>query len=375
MKRIVNLIKINLFFCIIALVLFLSISTVYAIPLLYSNYYCLVDGDSGQIIVSKNADQKREVASTTKMMTAILAEEYCSMDEMATVSYNAARTHPFTIGLREGQKLKIEELLKAALIRSSNDAAVVLAEHVAGEERLFAHLMTKKAFLIGAVNTHFVNASGLPASEHYSTVYDLALIGRYLLSKKVSGEIVGKKQDKFRHPAYHEPLTITNTNGLLGYYEGANGIKTGTANAAGKCLVASAERRGRKLIAVVLKSGDRTGDCVRLLNFGFNDTQRVKVVDQSSPFKQLKVIDGKKPYVDIYPAYEVPLWMGEGTPYIEKRVKLNYSLKAPVLMGEKVGVLEIYADGKQVAEVPLVSSETVKEKNNLIVNLYYKILN
>lgn len=376
MKRVVsNLIKINLLYCIVSVALFIHVPYVYATPTVYSDYYCLIDKDSGQIIVSKNADKMRHVASTTKMMTAILAEEYCPVDEIATVSYNAARTPEFTIGLRVGQKLEVGELLKPLLIRSSNDAAVVLAEHVAGEERLFAHLMTKKAFLLGAFNTHFVNASGLPASEHFSTAYDLALIGRYLLSKEVSRKLVATKQAKFKHPAYLEPLTINNTNGLLSYYEGANGIKTGTTDAAGKCLVASAERNGRGLIAVVLKSGDRTGDCSRLLDFGYNNTRKTKVVDQGTPFKQLKVANGVKPYVDIYPRHEVSLWIGNNSPYIEKKVTLQYNLQAPLIMGQKVGYLEIYADGKQVTTVDLICGITVKEKNNLLEKLYREWLN
>ncbi|SHG56543.1 D-alanyl-D-alanine carboxypeptidase (penicillin-binding protein 5/6) [Thermosyntropha lipolytica DSM 11003] len=367
--------KRSFFWLILNLFLFIWVSEVGAYPTVYSDYYCLIDGESSQIIISKNAGEPRPVASTTKMMTAILVEEYCKMDEIAEVSYNAARTPEFTIGLRKGQKIEVGELLKPLLICSSNDAAVVLAEHVAGEERLFAHLMTKKAFLLGAFHTHFVNASGLPASDHFSTAYDLALIGRYLLSKKVSSELVATKVAKFKHPGYRQPITITNTNGLLGAYEGVNGIKTGTADAAGKCLVASAQRDGRKLIAVVLKSGDRTGDCRRLLEYGYNNTRKVKIVDQGTPFKQLKVTNGNPAYVDIYPRNEISLWVGDGTPYIEKKVKLKYNLNAPVMMGEKIGSLTVYADGQPVTSVDLLCGQTVKKRNNLIEKLYRQWLN
>lgn len=373
--RACKLIKNSFFWLIISWILLVWVSEAGARPTVYSDYYCLMDKKSGQLIISKNADKIRPMASTTKMMTAILVEEYCDLDEIAVVSYNAARTPEFTIGLRKGQKVAVGELLKPLLIRSSNDAAVVLAEHVAGEERLFAHLMNKKAFLLGAFHTHFVNASGLPALDHFSTAYDLALIGRYLLSKKVSAELVGTRVTTFRHPGYREPITITNTNGLLGAYAGANGIKTGTTDAAGKCLVASAERNGRGLIAVVLKSGDRTGDCRRLLEYGYNNTCPVKIVDQGTPFKRLKVANGDKTYVDIYPANEVSLWVGDNVPYIEKKVQLKYNLVAPVLMGQKVGTLEIYADGKQVTSVDLVCGETVKRRNNLIEKLYRAWLN
>ena len=126
-------------------------------------------------------------------------------------------------------------------------------EYVAGDERLFAHLMNKKAFLLGASQTHFENSSGLPSREHLSTVYDLALLGRYALTIPEIAELVKSRQIKFRHPSYREPLILNNTNTLLESYPGANGIKTGTTNAAGKCLVASAQRDGRQLIAVTLQ--------------------------------------------------------------------------------------------------------------------------
>ena len=149
-----------------------------------SSNVCLLDADSGQIIYSQKAGEIRPVASTTKIMTAILSVEYAELDDRVEVSSRADHTPEYTIGLKEGQKLPVSELLKAALVKSSNDAAVALAEHVAGNERLFSHLMSKKAFIIGAVNTHFINASGLPADEHWSTAYDLAVMGRYLLQKK-----------------------------------------------------------------------------------------------------------------------------------------------------------------------------------------------
>ena len=224
-----------------------------AAPATTSKYVCLIDSASGQVVYGKNIDEKRQVASATKMMTAILAVEYAVLDEIATVSPNADQTPEYTIGLPAGSQLTIEELLKAALIKSANDAAVVLAEHVAGDEMLFAHLMSLKAFAIGAVNTRYENASGLPGHKQYSTAYDQAVIGRYLMSKAVLKTWWAAKCRPL-HPHYREALQLYNTNGLLFSYPGADGIKTGTTNAAGKCLVASATREGRQLIAVALKS-------------------------------------------------------------------------------------------------------------------------
>lgn len=334
-----------------------------------SRYYCLMDSHTGQVLVSKGLDELRPVASTTKMMTAIMANEYAGLDEIAVVSQKAAKTAPFTIGLRYGQELTVSELLKVSLIRSSNDAAVVLAEHIAGDERLFAHLMSKKAFVIGAVNTHFENASGLPANNHYSTAYDLAQIGRYLLSNSYIAELVATRKVDFQHPGYAQPLTITNTNGLLEIYPGADGIKTGTTNAAGKCLVASATRNGRQLIAVVLKSGDRKGDCVRLLDYGFNKTQLCTIIDTCTPFKTIRPVKADATSINIYPADDVCLWKGEKNPNIEKRVDLNYQINAPIKNGDVLGKLDIYADGKLATSVNLICRQDVSKEPGFIQKL------
>ncbi len=366
MKQIRPGIKILLSLAGTILGLFFFTVPVSALPYISSSYYCLVDGKSGQVITSRQADVMRPVASTTKMMTAILTVEYASPDEIAVVSQHAGRTPQYSIGLRNGQEISVAELLKVALIRSANDASVVLAEHVAGDEQFFAHLMSKKAFTIGAANTHFRNASGLPATDHYSTAYDLAQIGRYLLNDDYLRSIVATKQTTFKHPGYQKPMIINNTNTLLTTYSGANGIKTGTTNAAGKCLVASATRNKRQLIAVSLKSGDRRGDCATLLEYGFANSKLTKVIDKSLPFKQLHVTDGRHPSIEVYPAQDIYLWKTASTPDIQKRVKVNYVVQAPVYAGQKLGSLTIYVDQKPVISTDLLSRQPVdRERNSL----------
>jgi len=354
--------KVNLIIAIICLAVLLPASA-QAAPRLNSQYYCVVDRETGQPILGKNAAVKRPMASTTKMMTAILAVEYAGLEETALVSSNADRTPEYTIGLRTGQQIQVGELLKVALIRSANDAAVVLAEYVAGDEQFFAYLMSKKAYLIGAPNTRFQNASGLPADNHYSTAYDLAQIGRYALSKPYIEEMVATSSTGFKHPGYQQPLTISNTNaGLLNGYPGADGIKTGTTDAAGKCLVASATRKDRGLIAVVLKSGDRQGDCIKLLNYGFLETTRQKVVDHEEVFKSLVVNNSEEISADIVPAEDLWLWLGDKTGSIEKRVRLNYNLDAPLKQGQVLGEMDIYMDGFMVRSVALVSQKDISKK-------------
>ncbi|KUG03331.1 d-alanyl-d-alanine carboxypeptidase [hydrocarbon metagenome] len=353
------------------LILFLAgfqVQEVHAGPYLTSKYVCLLDGDTGQLIYGHNSDEIRPVASTTKMMTAILAVEYADLEETVVISKNCDRTPEYTIGLLEGQESTVGELLKAALIKSANDAAVALAEHVAGNERFFSCLMSKKAFAIGAVNTHFVNASGLPSQEHVSTAYDLAVMGRYLLSQDYINELVAARHIEFKHPGYQQPLTITNTNGLLNSYNGANGIKTGTTNAAGKCLVASAKRDNWQLIAVALNSPDRNGDCTRLLNYGYQEVSQETVIDSSLPFKQIKITHGDQDYLDVYPEKDLILWQGteEKNLEIEKKVEMEYSLTAPISKNQAVGVLHVYVDGKLFASTKLISHEDIAKKNRWI---------
>ncbi|MEN6462958.1 MAG: D-alanyl-D-alanine carboxypeptidase family protein [Syntrophomonas sp.] len=342
-------------------------------PWVNCQYYCIMDRASGQVLLSNNGEAMRPVASTTKMMTAILAEEYAGLNETAVVSEHADKTLEYTIGLRTGQEVVIAELMKAALICSANDAAVVLAEHVAGDEALFGHLMSLKAFAIGATNTHFRNASGLPALNHYSTAIDLAIIGRYALSHPYLKKMVGTAQIQFQHPGYQQPLTIRNTNGLLTNYAGADGIKTGTTNAAGKCLVASASRDGRKLIAVVLKSADRQGDCVRLLNYGFKNYSLRKIINHQVPFKTIRIEHGNQAYVNILAKQDLWVWMEEKNPRIEKVVRMNYHIMAPITKGQKVGELNVYCEGKLVKTIDLVCGENIGEEPGLIMRIYKHI--
>lgn len=336
---------------------------VMAAPCLTSQYYCLVDAESGQYIYGKNANVERPMASTTKIMTAILAAEYANLDEVAVVTPNAGRTAEYTIGLRAGQKLAVGEVLKVALIRSANDAAVVLAEHVAGDEKFFAYLMSKKAFLIGAANTRFHNPSGLPAKNHYSTAYDLAQMGRYAIAKPVIKELVSTVQTTFKHPAYLEPLTIRNTNAaLLVGYPGADGIKTGTTDDAGKCLVASSTRQERTLIAVALKSYDRQGDCMKLMDYGYQSTTRQKLLDHQESFKTLKVNNGQPAWAEVVTAGDVWLWRGEDVDDIEKIVRLHYNLDAPVMQDQVLGEADVYINDRYFQSVALVSQSRIDQQ-------------
>ncbi|MEQ8173450.1 MAG: D-alanyl-D-alanine carboxypeptidase family protein [Syntrophomonadaceae bacterium] len=344
-------------------------------PDISSSYYCLMDAGSGQVLLMKNADSPRPVASTTKIMTAILALEYCQSGEIARVSQHADQTAEYTIGLKAGQKLSVDELLKAALIKSSNDAAVVLAEHVAGDEQLFGHLMTMKAFCLGAFHTRFENASGLPAHEAYSTAYDLAVISCYAMGQSTFRDMVGTNRADFKHPGYSQPYTIYNTNSLLDTYPGANGVKTGTTDAAGKCLVGSARRQGRELIAVVLRSGDRAKDCTRLLDYGFKSMQNVKIVDDSVAWGDLVTTENEPAILSVYPAEALQVWQGTRAAVIEKKARLHFTGLSRVNKGDKVGYLEVYSGGKLLKRVNLIAGNDIRKPPSLYEQLWQEFIN
>ncbi|MDR1616739.1 MAG: D-alanyl-D-alanine carboxypeptidase [Syntrophomonadaceae bacterium] len=357
-----------------SLLLLMAVYETQAAPGINANYYCLMDTASRQVLAGKNMDVMRPMASTTKVMTAVLAAEYCNKEEIAKVSNHAAKTAPYTVSLKSGQELTIEELMKIALLRSANDAAVVIAEHVAGDEEFFAHLMNLKAFCLGALNTHFQNSSGLPAEQHYSTAYDLALISQYSLQNPETAKWIATTEAYFQHPSNKQPVKITNTNPLLRTYPGANGVKTGTTAAAGPCLIGSAVRNNRQLIAVILNSGNRAGDCTKLLNYGFDSVKECKLIDKMELFKEIFLSDGENPLLPIYPARDITVWQEDEQPEFHKRLSMDYQISPPVVAGEKVGRLDLYMYAKYVGSVDLVAGSSVYRQRRPWLNAVKSLL-
>lgn len=236
----------------------------------------LMEANSGRVLFDKKMHVKRAPASLTKMMTSILAVELGKPGEVVSVSpLGAGNKIGQDIGLKRQDQLTLADLTKAALVVSANDAAVVLAEHLGGSEDYFVRLMNMKAKSIGAFNTNFINTNGYTAPNHYSTAYDLALIARYGLNNPVFARIVSLDEAEIKWLNRDKELTLINTNRLLRQYDWITGIKTGTTNAAGQCLVASGEKNGQTLIAVVLNSSNRYGEALSLLEYGFNLEKRI----------------------------------------------------------------------------------------------------
>lgn len=322
----------------------------------------LIEAKSGTVLFADNAETRRAPASTTKMMTAIVALEKGDLAQVIRVSRRAAQTGGSTIWLKAGDQLTLLELLEGMMLRSGNDGSMAVAEGVAGSVERFLTLMNAKAKEIGALNTNFRNPHGLRAPSHYTTALDLALIARYGLENPRFAELVSEKVGILEWANVDKAIEIKNTNKLLWYLEGADGVKTGTTNEAGHCLVASATRDGKKLIAVVLNSNDRWNDCARLLEYGFNNFEIITIAAKEQPVTDVRIKHGRPAQVKLYPRRDlIAVVRKEQQAGIESRVRVfEGRLKAPVKAGQPLGKISYLYEGKVVDEVDLITNQTVK---------------
>jgi D-alanyl-D-alanine carboxypeptidase len=246
----------------------------------------LIEGETGKVILEKNSRERRPMASLTKLMTAVLVLEKGRLDDWVTVSRRAAATRGSSLRLRPGQRVLLKTLLVGLLVRSANDAAVAAAEHVSGSEEEFVKQMNQKALALGLYDTHFANCHGLDHPDHYSTAFDMAGLGRYAISWPFLADCVKNKEVAIRLQGCRRPRICRNSNKLLSVYWGADGIKTGYTEEAGKCLVGSASRGGHRLIAVLLNDNARWQDACELFEYGFNALWRDRLPNLARPGRQ-----------------------------------------------------------------------------------------
>ena len=327
----------------------------------------LMDARNGQVLYGKNMHKQMYPASTTKILTAILALEKGHLDELVAIPKDACQVEGTSLGLRAGEQLTLRDLLYALLMASANDVAVAIADHMAGSVANFAGLMNEKAKSLGATDSHFTNPHGLPDPDHYSSAYDLALIARYAMQNTTFREIV-KTRFKVISRQLQGPLQeqLWNHNRLLERYRGAIGIKTGYTVEAGQCLVASAQRNGRELIAVVLKSQGEAiyEDAEKLLDYGFNNFLPVEVVKKGERITSAEVSGGELEKVDLLSGsdfwYDLPQ---RDPPNLSRRLQLAREIQAPLSKGQKVGKLDVYAGEQKVGTVDLVTAYAVGRKS------------
>lgn len=324
----------------------------------------LMDGETGQILWSREPDAQREPASVTKIMTMLLVCEALDQgtltpDQPVTASTHASEMGGSQIFLKEGEQMTVTELLKAVAVVSGNDAAVALGEAVAGTESAFVERMNQRAVQLGMEHTHFANCTGLPAEDHLTTARDIAIMSRELLKHDRIREFTSIWMDSLRDGDF----TLSSTNKLLKSYDGCTGLKTGYTSSAGHCISASARRDERELIAVVLGAADskeRFSTAASLLDWGFASFKRITVAPDG-PIAPIPVTQGKQPELTVEaPSADLLLRAGdEGA--VTTRLELLSSAAAPVTPEDTVGYFIVNVGDSVAAVVPLKPSESVEK--------------
>ena len=327
----------------------------------------LIEADTGSVLYEMNADERLPIASVTKIMTMLLIMEavdegVISLDDMVTVSENAMSYGGSTMFLEAGEELSVNDMLKGIAVASANDGSVAMAEHLSGSETAFVDKMNEKAKSLGMTNTNFINTNGLDEDGHYSSARDVSIMSKELLKHKKITDYTSIWTDELRGGKFQ----LANTNKLIRFYNGANGLKTGSTSEALCCLSASAKRDDMQLIAVVLgapTSEKRFNSARELLNFGFANYKLDKLVTQNEFIADADVVNGTKKTVRaIAKSNKVKLTEKSNIKEIQKNILLDSEIEAPIKKGETVGVLEFLSEGTIIDKVEIVASEDIEKK-------------
>lgn len=315
----------------------------------------LMDADSGRVLYEQNADVRMLIASTTKIMTALVAIREGNLADTVTVKREATLTEGSSMYLREGEQLTLETLLYGLMLCSGNDAAVAIADHVGGGQAGFVKLMNETARELGMDNTSFANPNGLDDENHYSTARDMAVLARAAMENETLVRIVSTRSITVGG------RTMTNHNKLLAYMDGCIGLKTGYTRAAGRTLVSCAERNGQRLVAVTLQDGNDWADHQALYEYGFSTYPAKRAAVLGETLKNVPVQGGLRPTVPLVAAdsFSWPLAAGER---LETRMELDRPLTAPVSAGTKAGQAVFILDGREIGRVDLLCGASVPPK-------------
>lgn len=331
----------------------------------------LIEESTGKILYEKNSDEKRAPASMTKVMSMLLIMEaldnkQISLNDEVTISQNAADMGGSQLFLQPNQTAKVEDLLKGIAVASGNDAVVAIAEKIAGSEEKFVDMMNKKAKKLGLKNTQFKNPHGLDEEGHYTSAHDMAIMAKELIKHK---NILNYTSiyEEYLTKSDGTKLWMVNTNKLVKFYKGVDGLKTGFTQTAGYCLTATAMKNNTRLISVVMgedTSANRSTDTVNLLNYGFNSYKVNTIIKKEKNIAKVKVNKGKEDKVYIRTKENVNELLNvneKAKKYI--LVPEVKNITAPVKVGEKVGILKIKYQNKVVKEVDLTVSKNIKKAN------------
>ena len=367
------MLKRMIFFVICAFLFSFSVSAVVSAQTLLvdAKASLLMEAETGKVLVENNAHEKLAPASVTKVMTMLLIyealdQERIKWDDVVTVSAHAASMGGSQVFLEAQEQQTVRDLTKSIVIASANDAAVAMAEFIAGSEEAFVEMMNSKAKALGMDNTNFVNTSGLDAPGHLTTAFDIALMSRELITKYPEvTKFATTRLDKIIHKTARgeEEFGLTNTNKLIRNYPGTTGLKTGSTSEALYCISATAEKEGMHLIAVVLAAPDPTtrfDSAMKLFDFGYSNFSLIAKEDSGTVMGEIKVYKGKAEQAPVVIKEQTNVLVPKGKHVvIESEVKLKVSLDAPVAAGQKAGEVIYTHEGQEVGRSELVVPEEI----------------
>jgi D-alanyl-D-alanine carboxypeptidase (penicillin-binding protein 5/6) len=337
----------------------------------------LMEESTGNILYESNPDERLPIASVTKVMTMLLIMEAVdsgkiSLDDMVTVSENAMSYGGSTMFLETGEQLTVNDMLKGIAVASANDGCVAMAEHLAGSESAFVDMMNEKAKELGMENTHFMNTNGLDEDDHYSSARDVAIMSRELMKHETIFNYTSIWMDTLRGGKFQ----LANTNKLIRFYDGANGLKTGSTSKALCCLSAAAKRNDMQLIAVVLgapTSAERFASAKSLLDYGFANYAVNTQITAGDEVQNIAVEKGVDKEVGVVAGDSCSTLVKKGQEdNITKEIKIDETITAPIEAGQKIGTMTISRDGEVIADIDLNASSAVEKKGiGLIIKDFF----
>lgn len=337
----------------------------------------LMEESTGNILYESNPDERLPIASVTKVMTMLLIMEAVdsgkiSLDDMVTVSENAMSYGGSTMFLETGEQLTVNDMLKGIAVASANDGCVAMAEHLAGSESAFVDMMNEKAKKLGMENTHFMNTNGLDEDDHYSSARDVAIMSRELMKHETIFNYTSIWMDTLRGGKFQ----LANTNKLIRFYDGANGLKTGSTSKALCCLSAAAKRNDMQLIAVVLgapTSAERFASAKSLLDYGFANYAVNTQITAGDEVQKIAVEKGVDKEVGVVAGDSCSTLVKKGQEdNITKEIKIDETITAPIEAGQKIGTMTISRDGEVIADIDLNALSAVEKKGiGLIIKDFF----
>lgn len=337
----------------------------------------LMEESTGNILYESNPDERLPIASVTKVITMLLIMEAVdsgkiSLDDMVTVSENAMSYGGSTMFLETGEQLTVNDMLKGIAVASANDGCVAMAEHLAGSESAFVDMMNEKAKELGMENTHFMNTNGLDEDDHYSSARDVAIMSRELMKHETIFNYTSIWMDTLRGGKFQ----LANTNKLIRFYDGANGLKTGSTSKALCCLSAAAKRNDMQLIAVVLgapTSAERFASAKSLLDYGFANYAVNTQITAGDEVQKIAVEKGVDKEVGVVAGDSCSTLVKKGQEdNITKEIKIDETITAPIEAGQKIGTMTISRDGEVIADIDLNASSAVEKKRiGLIIKDFF----